>query len=107
MNTINNIVIVGGGSAGWLTAAYLVNNLPPFVKITLIESTKIGTIGVGEGTQPYTTSFLLECGLKPKDWMKDADASYKLGVEFVGWGDMPVFVDTGLKEENDFTSLWI
>ena len=90
---INNIVIVGGGSAGWLAAAHLTYNLPPAVKITLVESTAIGTIGVGEGTQPFTTSFLLECGLEPKDWMPIAESTYKLGVLLDGWADNPAFVD--------------
>ncbi len=58
---INNIIIVGGGSSGWLTAAYLSNNLPPNLKITLIESSEIPTVGVGEGTQPFTMPFLKEC----------------------------------------------
>jgi len=90
---INNIVIVGGGSAGWLAAAHLTYNLPPAVKVTLIESSKIGTIGVGEGTQPFTTSFLLECGLEPKDWMPVAESTYKLGVLLEGWADHLAFVD--------------
>jgi tryptophan halogenase len=90
---INNIIIVGGGSAGWMAAAHLSNNLPPQVKVTLIESTKLGTIGVGEGTQPYTTAFLLECGLEPKDWMPHAEATFKLGVELTGWSDHTAFVD--------------
>jgi Tryptophan halogenase len=90
---INNIIIVGGGSAGWMTAAHLSNNLPPAVKISMVESTTIGTIGVGEGTQPYTTAFLLECGLQPEDWMSLAEATLKLGVELTGWADEPAFVD--------------
>ena len=90
---INSICILGGGTSGWLTASHLTYNLPPQVKITLIESTSIGTIGVGEGTQPFTTAFLYECGLKPEDWMRGCDSTYKLGVELEGWADVPVFVD--------------
>ena len=90
---INNIIIVGGGSAGWMAAAHLSNNLPPAVKISLVESTTMGNIGVGEGTQPYTTAFLLECGLEPEDWMSLAEATLKLGVELTGWADEPAFVD--------------
>lgn len=89
---VKSICIVGGGTSGWLTACYLKHNLP-HIKITLIESTKIGTIGVGEGTQPYTTKFLRDCGLEPKDWMQSSDATYKLGVEFIGWQRIPFFVD--------------
>ena len=90
---VQKIAIVGGGTSGWLTAAYLTNNLNNPAEITVIESTKIGPIGVGEGTQPYTTTFLRACGLSPREWMPLADATYKLGVEFVGWHDKPFFVD--------------
>lgn len=90
---IKSICIFGGGTSGWLTACHLSHNLPSQVKIKLIESTKIGTIGVGEGTQPFTTAFLYECGLKPEDWMRSCDSTYKLGVELEGWADYPVFVD--------------
>lgn len=89
---INSICIVGGGSSGFLTACYISNKFPQ-ISLTLIESTKIGTIGVGEGTQPYTTKFLRDCGIEPKDWMKASDATYKLGVEFIGWQAEPFFVD--------------
>ena len=82
---VRSICIVGGGSSGWTTAAYLSNNTPSNVSITLIESSQIGTIGVGEGTQPFTMPFLRACGLTPEDWMKDSDSTYKYGVEFTGW----------------------
>ena len=93
MGKIKTVVIVGGGTSGWLTAAYLSTNLIDPVEIILIESSKLGIIGVGEGTQPYTTTFLRKCGLDPADWMKEADATYKLGVELIGWQKMPYFVD--------------
>ena len=93
MKKVQSIIILGGGTSGWLTAAYLTKNLTIPVKITLIEDTSIGTIGVGEGTQPFTTKFLYNCGIPPKDWMKLADASFKLGVEMVGWVDEDYFVD--------------
>ena len=101
MSKINNILIVGGGSSGWLTAAHLSNNLPKSVKITLIESTKIESIsklGIGEGTQPSTTPFLFECGLEFKDWMLAADTIHKYGVEFIGWAKDSVFVDNDTQE---------
>ena len=103
---IRSICIVGGGSSGWCTAAHLVHNLPRHemtqrkIKITLIESTKKGIIGVGEGTQPFTTQFFTECGLERKDWMKASDATYKLGVEFIGWSDTNAFVDNDTPEMN-------
>ena len=113
---INNIIIVGGGSAGWMAAAHLSNNLPPAVKISLVESTALGNIGVGEGTQPYTTAFLLECGLEPEDWMSLSEATFKLGVELTGWSDEPAFVDMpiwythnikNIGDDELFTMFWI
>jgi hypothetical protein len=90
---IRKIIVFGGGTSGWLSAAYLRNNVPDAVEIQVIESTLLGIVGVGEGTQPYTTQFLRQCGLTPQQWMKDAKATYKLGVEFTGWHDNPYFVD--------------
>lgn len=90
------IIVFGGGTSGWLTVAYLTKNLSFPCEIMLIESTDIGPIGVGEGTQPATAKFLYDCGIDPKTWMKPSQASFKLGVEFVGWTDSPYFVD------NDF-----
>ena len=56
------------------------------------------TIGVGEGTQPFTMPFLQDCGLEPADWMKKTDATYKYGVELIGWGNDPVFIDNDTQE---------
>jgi tryptophan halogenase len=98
---IDNIVIVGGGSSGWLTAAHLSHNLPEHVKITLIESTRISSLGkqgIGEGTQPFTTPFLFNCGLKFEDWMLKADCIHKYGVEFINWASDNIFVDNDTQE---------
>ena len=55
---VERIVICGGGTAGWLTAAFLSRNTPKQIKIIVIDSSKIGPIGVGEGTFPSTMEFL-------------------------------------------------
>jgi tryptophan halogenase len=96
INKVKNIIIFGGGTSGWLTAAYITKNLKFPCNVMLIESTEIGPIGVGEGTQPATAKFLYDCGIDPLIWMKPSQASFKLGVEFVGWTDKDYFVD------NDF-----
>lgn len=93
INKVKKIIIFGGGTSGWLTAAYLTNNLQIPAEITLIEDKDLGPIGVGEGTQPLTASFLFECGIPPKMWMKKSQASFKYGVELTGWNDTPYFVD--------------
>lgn len=90
---LNKIVILGGGTSGWLTAAYLVNNLKLNCEIILVEDSKVGPIGVGEGTQPATASFLYDCGISPSKWMKASNAAFKYGVELVGWNTEPYFVD--------------
>lgn len=93
INKVKHIIIFGGGTSGWLTAAYLINNLKIPTKITLIEDSSLGPIGVGEGTQPLTAHFLHQCGIPPKLWMSPSQASFKFGVELVGWNDEPYFVD--------------
>ena len=95
-NKVKKIIIFGGGTSGWLTAAYLTKNLKFPCEITLIESEAMGPIGVGEGTQPATARFMHDCGIDPKTWMKPSNASFKLGVEFIGWNEQSYFVD------NDF-----
>ena len=82
INKVKKIIVFGGGTSGWLTAAYLVKNLQIPVEIILIEDSKLGPIGVGEGTQPFTAQFLYQCGIHPHMWMKDSNASFKLGINF-------------------------
>jgi len=90
---IKKIIIFGGGTSGWLTAAYLSTNLKVKTEILLIENPEYQPIGVGEGTQPFTSTFLSNCGIDPKTWMKPSKASFKFGVELSGWNDQPYFVD--------------
>lgn len=97
---IKNIIIFGGGTSGWLTAAYITNQLNFPCNITLIESKTIGPIGVGEGTQPFTSRFLWKAGLSPKQWMKPAQAAFKYGVLLDGWNKEPYFVDNDFIENH-------
>ena len=79
--SINKIIIVGGGSAGWMSAATLINSFPS-KNISLIESPNIPTVGVGESTLAHIRGWQSMIGLKDKDFMKDCDASYKLSIRF-------------------------
>jgi flavin-dependent dehydrogenase len=79
------VVIVGGGSAGWMTAAYLSKALEREVDIQLVESSNIGTVGVGEATFSTLRLFFEFLGLREEDWMHHCNASYKLAIRFVDW----------------------
>ncbi|MGI2189944.1 tryptophan halogenase family protein [Shewanella baltica] len=91
---INNIVIVGGGTAGWLTAALLAaeHNVDkgqlahsPKLNITLIESPDVATIGVGEGTWPSMRNTLDKIGISETEFIRQCDASFKQGSRFIHW----------------------
>ncbi|MFT5134634.1 MAG: hypothetical protein ACI9SC_003115 [Gammaproteobacteria bacterium] len=87
-----NIIIVGGGSAGWMTASTFLKSLgTQGSKITLIESSHISTIGVGEGTTPLFKKFLNFQGIQEQEFMSACKATYKLGINFPGWTNSDEF----------------
>lgn len=87
------IAIVGGGTAGWLTAAFLQNQLPHTlnrpVAITVIEAEDIPTVGVGEATIPSIRQTLAACGIEEHIFLKQCGATFKHGIEFINWRDDP------------------
>ena len=83
---IKNIVILGGGTAGWMSAAYLSKALQNSVNVTLIESHTIPKIGVGEATVPNLQKVFFDfLGLKEEEWMPECNASFKVAVKFINW----------------------
>ncbi len=91
---IDDILIVGGGTAGWITAAFLARRLGASrqdgVRITLIESAEIGIIGVGEGTFPSIQDTMRAIGVDEARFMRGANATFKQGIRFVDWTTAPV-----------------
>jgi tryptophan halogenase len=88
---LRRIVVVGGGTAGWITAGVLASRFPMRgaggVSVTLIESRLQPPIGVGEGTWPTIRSTLKQIGVSESDFLRECDASFKQGSKFVGWVD--------------------
>lgn len=84
---IKRVVIAGGGTAGWMTAAWFSKVLRDDLdEIVLIESDDIGTVGVGEATTPYIQIFNKTLGIDENEFIKHTKGTFKLGIEFVNWG---------------------
>ncbi|MCP3862213.1 MAG: tryptophan 7-halogenase, partial [Aestuariibacter sp.] len=86
---VRKVVIVGGGTAGWLTAGRIAaehaTKAHHPVEVVLVESPNIPTIGVGEGTWPTMRNTLIKLGIRETDFIRECDASFKQGAKFAGW----------------------
>lgn len=98
---VTSVVIVGGGTAGWIAAAALSKTMGKTIDIRLIESEAIGTVGVGEATIPQIRRLNGILGIDEADFVRETKGSYKLGIEFNNWGQqgeryLHTFGDAGL-----------
>jgi 2-polyprenyl-6-methoxyphenol hydroxylase-like FAD-dependent oxidoreductase len=85
-----SVVILGGGTAGWMTASLLHRRWSAEgTQVSLIESTDIGIVGVGEGSTPQLKAFFDDIGVTEAEWMPRCNATYKAGIEFAGWSVRP------------------
>lgn len=82
---IKSVVIVGGGTAGWMSATYLKAAFGDKIAVTLVESNRVNRIGVGEATFSTVRHFFDYLGLAEQDWMPSCSASYKLAIRFENW----------------------
>src|SRR5215469_14738564 len=111
---IQEIVVVGGGTAGWMAAASFAHFLKAAgTRITLIESSEIGTVGVGEATIPPIMDFIRVLGLDEDRLMRRCNATFKLAIKFVDWRQpggafFHPFGQTGYPLEGvDFAAWWL
>ncbi len=89
---IRRIVIVGGGTAGWMTALIFARSLEQAAtEITLVESPAVGIIGVGEGSTPWLRGFFDSLDIEEAEWMPACHATYKCGITFANWSTKPGF----------------
>jgi tryptophan halogenase len=113
-SAVRDIVIVGGGTAGWMAAASLVHFLGPNPpNITLVESSAIGTVGVGEATIPPIIDFIRALGLDEDELVRRCNGTFKLGIRFKDWLEIGSdffhpFGQTGYPLDGvDFAACWL
>ncbi len=114
VDQIKQIVILGGGSAGWLTAALIAAEHGASLQVTLLESPDVPAIGVGEGTWPTMRDTLCRIGISETELVRDCEATFKQGSKFVGWvngraGDQyahPFVLPQGYTEAN-LVAAWL
>jgi tryptophan 6-halogenase len=85
---IDKVVIIGGGTAGWMAATYLKKSFDDRISVTVVESDRVGTIGVGEATFSTITHFFDSLGLTEAEWMPECAATYKLAIRFENWNEI-------------------
>ncbi len=87
---LKHVVVAGGGAAGWMTALLLANSAyGERLRVTVLESPMVGTIGVGEGSTPWLRGFFDSLGIEESEWMPACNATYKSGITFDGWSTRP------------------
>lgn len=97
MSGVQKILILGGGTAGWMAANLIAKNLNhasrtgPQVEVCVLESPEIGVVGVGEGSTPQLKALFDQLGIAESDWMPKCNATYKNGIRFKGWSEKPGF----------------
>ncbi|NQD37509.1 tryptophan 7-halogenase [Permianibacter sp. IMCC34836] len=106
-NQKKRIVILGGGTAGWIAANLMATHWQEQnIEITLVESPDIGIIGVGEGSTPPLKGFMETIGVTESEWMPECQATYKVGITFRNWSTKPGFtqyVHPFLSQPDHFT----
>jgi tryptophan halogenase len=86
VNGRRRVVVLGGGTAGWMTAAALARLAGGVADVTLVESRDVGIVGVGEATLPHLAAFIRRLGIDERAFMAATDATYKLGIQFEDFG---------------------
>lgn len=85
-NQIKRVVVLGGGTAGWMSASYIAKAFQGHIDVTLMEAPTVPRIGVGEATVPNLQKVFFDfLGIPEEEWMRECNASYKMGIKFVNW----------------------